>query len=415
MLSLHRCRTRRALALVVVCWAGAGHAQERLTASAAVERALSQAHVQAELEAGVALARSEVVSARLRGNPTLGMEREQARGGPVPASETSLVLSQPVELGARRGARIRAAETGVEAARAAMAHERIRLRGEVLREYYAASAAGRRRQAQDKFAAGLAALAEVAGKRQRAGDLSGYESRRIQQASAQALAHRAEAAAAEQAARTRLAGWIGPAALTASLDDAIAAPGVSADPAETPGTELALLAAQRTHAHAQRVAAGRLSLPATVGIGTKRTREAGLSDSAVILELELPLPLFDRNQGERLRAEAELQRIDAAYQRTLLHVRARRAAAAEQARQLAASTRQMQATLVPEAARLTEIARLSFAEGELDLVGLLDAYAAEAGIIDAALAQEARALDALLELERLGGPVPAHPTPVAQP
>lgn len=416
MLSLHRCRTRRGLALVVLCWVGAGHAQERLTAGAAVDLAMSQPHVQAELDAGVALARSEVVAARTWGNPTLAVEREERRGGAMPASETSLVVSQPVELGGHRGARIRAAETGVEAARAAMAHERIRLRGEVLREYYAASAAGRRRQAQEKFAAGLADVADVAGKRQRAGDLAGYESRRIAQASARAQARSAEAAAAEQAARTRLAGWIGRAALTATLDDAIVPPPASPAAAAAESAELALLAAQRAHAQAQRVAAGRLALPASVGIGTKRTREAGLSDSAVILELELPLPLFDRNQGERLRADAELQRIDAAYRRTLQQTRARRAAATEQARQLAASARRMQAELVPEAARLTEIARLSFAEGELDLVGLLDAYAAEAEAIDQALDQQARALDALLELERLGGPMDAPaPNPVSQP
>lgn len=410
MVFLHSCRARQALALLLLSCAVPGLAQQRLTAREAVDLALSQPHVQAELDAGVALARSEVVAARVWGNPTLHVERERDRGGTMPATETAVVLSQPLELGGQRDARIRAAQAGVEAARAGVAHARMGLRGEVLREYHAAAAAWRRKQAQDKVASGLARLAEVAGKRQRAGDLAGYESRRIAQASAQAQARRSEAAVAEQAARTRLAGWVGPRALTAELDGTITVPVPSAGGGES--AELALLAAQRDHARAQRLAAGRLALPAAVGVGTKRTREGGFTDSAVVLELELELPVFDRQQAERQRAEAELQRTEAAYERTLQQTRARRAAAAGQARQLADSARHMQDTLVPEAARLTDIARLSFAEGELDLVGLLDAYAAESDLVDAALDQQARALEALLELERLAAP---DPTPTLSP
>jgi hypothetical protein len=65
---------------------------------------------------------------------------------------------------------------------------------------------------------------------------------------------------------------------------------------------------------------------------------------------------------------------------------------------------------VPEATRLTDIARASFAEGELDLVGLLDAYDAETEIIDQALEQQSRALDALLELQLLA-PLPPTTDP----
>ena len=401
MLSLHRCGTRRLLALALLSWAATGHAQQRLTAQQAFELAWAQPHVQDELDAAVALARSDVVSARLWANPTLSVEREEMRGTAVPGDETSAMLTQPVELGGQRGLRIRAAEAGVRAAEAGVGHERSKLRGDILRDYHAASAAVRRMQVQETIAAGLASLADVAGKRQRAGDLSGYESRRIAQASAQAQARRAEAAAVERAARTRLAGWVGDIALDAVLDDAIELPPIQPGPAEMTSAELDMLAAQRAHADARLAAARRLALPVTVGVGSKRIREGGFSDNAVMFEVGVPLPLFDRNQGERARAAAELQRIDAHYQRSLVHTRARRSAASALARQLAESARHMQAVLVPEAARLTAIARASFAEGELDLVGLLDAYEAEAAVVDDALEQQARALEALLELERL--------------
>jgi cobalt-zinc-cadmium efflux system outer membrane protein len=406
----HRCRGRRLLTLVLLCWAASSQAQQRLTAEQAVALAAAQRHVQDESEAGIAVARSRVQDARVWANPTLGVERETLRDGPgQPASETSVVLSQPLALGGRRGARIRAAQAGVAAAEAEAVHERTRLRGEVLREYYAVVAAERRMHAQAKMAAGLGSLADIAGKRQRAGDLSGYESRRIAQASAQAQARHLQAQANARAARTRLAGWIGEAALLAQLDETLALP---ASPGDADGSaELDALNAQRAYAAAQAAAARRLSLPVTVGFGSKRIRQGGASDDALLLEVGVPLPVFDRNQGERARTQAELQRADARYQRTLAQTRARRSAAWEEARQLAASARQMQEGMVPEAARLTAIARNSFAEGELDLVGLLDAYDAEAALIDGTLDLLARALDALLEVERLSPVATAPPTP----
>lgn len=421
MLSLHRCKARRLLAPLLLVpllsvplllgWAATAHAQQRLTAQEAVERAWAQAHVHDELEASVDLARSEVVSARTWGNPTLVVEREEPRGDAAASgSETSVMLTQPFELGGQRGLRIRAAEAGVAAAEAGVAHERTRVRAEVLRDYYAAVAAERRMQAHDKIAAGLGSLADVAGKRQRAGDLSGYESRRIAQASAQAQARRAEALVTARAARTRLAGWSGDIALDAVLDAAIELPAVPAA-GDLRSVELDALASQRAHAEAQAAAARRVALPVTVGIGTKRTRQGGFSDDALMLEVGVPLPVFDRNQGARARASAELRRVDAQYRRTLVQTRARRSAAWEQARQLTESTRQMQAVLVPEAAQLTAIARNSFAEGELDLAGLLDAYEAEAAVIDHTLEQQARALEAVLELERLSSTPTVSPGP----
>lgn len=401
MLSLHRCRTRRFLALILLCWAATGHAQQRLTAQQAVELAWAQPHVQDELDAAVDLARSEVVSARFWANPTLSVEREEMRGTVMPGNETSVMLTQPIELGGQRGLRIRAAEAGVRAAEAGVGHERTKLRGDILRDYYAASAAGRRMKVQEKITAGLASLADVAGKRQRAGDLSGYESRRIAQASAQAQARHAEAAAMERAARTRLAGWVGDIALNTVLDDAIELPAIQPSGRDMHSAELDMLAAQRAHADARLSAARRLALPVTIGVGSKRIRDGGFSDNALMLEVGVPLPLFDRNQGERARATAELQRIDAHYQRSLVHTRARTSAASALARQLTESAQHMQAVQVPEAAKLTAIARTSFAEGELDLVGLLDAYEAEAAVIDHTLEQQARALEAVIELERL--------------
>lgn len=409
----HHCKARCLLALALACWASSGHAQQRITADEAVARALSQPHVRQEFAAEVDHARSDVLAARTWANPELELSTERGDGGPTDnARESTVVLSQAIELGGRRGLRVEAAELGVQAAEVAATFERARLRAEVLRTYSKVVAAERLRDARQRAAAGLGTLAEVAGNRHRAGDLSGYESRRIAQARARAEADAALADAEARAARARLAGWAGDAALTAELDSTPPLPAIPSFPEEVRSGELEVLQARREQAAAQARAESRLALPLNIGVGTTRVEEAGISDDRLIFELGIPLPLFDRNQAGRARAAAELQIADARYQRTLQQTRSRRTAALAEARQLSESARMLFQSAVPEAARLTAIARASFAEGELDLVGLLDAHRAETDLIQQALDQQSRALNALLELQSLSplDPEPSNPS-----
>lgn len=415
MLFPRRDLARRLLALPLLCWALSGQAQPRLSAEDAVALALSQPHVRDDLEAEVDLARSQVQAARVWPNPILEASHERVGEGPLgPSRETTVVLSQQFDLSGRRGLSRRAAEQGVAAAEATIGYQRIRLRGEVLRAYYTAASAEQRRQVQSGLAQGLRELARVAGHRQLAGDLSGYERRRIAQADAQTQARLAEAEGAAQASRAQLAGWIGETALTSELDARLPAlpDGTLADDARS--TELDMLEARRAQAEAQAKAAGRPSLPVSLGVGRKRIIQGSFSDDALVMEVGLPLPLFDRNQAERTRTAAEAQRADAQYQRALIQTRSRRAAAFARAQRLSESARHLQDIVVPEAARLTVIAQASFAEGELDLVGLLDAFDAQAAALDQALQQQLLALDAILELELLSPPALRSPTDASQ-
>jgi outer membrane protein, heavy metal efflux system len=173
-----------------------------------------------------------------------------------------------------------------------------------------------------------------------------------------------------------------------------------------------VLQARREQAAAQARAESRLALPLTLGMGTTRVEEAGVSDDRMIFELGIPLPVFDRNQAGRARAAAEARIAEARYQQALQRARSRRASALAEARLLTESARTLFESAVPEAAHLTAIARASFAEGELDLVGLLDAHEAETDVIRQALEQQSRALEALLELQLLSplDPEPSNPS-----
>lgn len=409
MLFSHCRQARCLLALALACSALPVHAQQRLTADDAVALALSQPHVRQELGAGITIAQSDVLAARTWPNPELDVSQERGDTDAADTRETSVVLSQTLELGGRRRLRVDAAELGVRAAERSAGYERARLRSDVLRAYSDVVAAERIERAHARAAAGLQDLAGVAGKRHRAGDLSGYESRRIAQSSARASAHAAQADAEARAARARLAGWIGDTALSAELDPTPPLPAIPALRDEVRSAELDVLQARREHASAQARAEGRMALPFKIGVGTKRVEDAGVSDHLLVFEVGLPLPVFDRNQAAGARAAAEAERADAQYQRALLQTRSRRSAAIAQARQLSASARMLFDSAVPEAARLTDIARASFAEGELDLVGLLDAYEAETEVLQQALEQQSRALDAVIELQLLA-PLPTATT-----
>lgn len=410
MLSSIRYKARCLLALPLLCWALSSHAQSRLAAEDAVALALSQPHVPQALDAGVAAARSDLLAARTWTNPGLTLSQERGNLGPLGETrESSAMLSQEFELGGRRALRRQAAELGVVAASLEAKYTVARLRAEVLRAYSDAVAGELRREGQTRAAGNLRTLAEVAARRQRSGDLSGYESRRIVQAGQQAQARAAEADAEARAARARLAGLVGEAALDAELDALPPLPALPAPTDELRSAELDVLDARREQALAAARAERRNALPLTVGIGTKRIEEFGSSERQLLLELGVPLPLFDRNQAARARTTANADQAEAAYHRALLATRGRHAAARESAERLSASARRLLETTVPEAARLTEIACSSFAEGELDLVGLLDAHAAESDVLQQALDQQSRALDALLELQMLSPLSHSHP------
>lgn len=410
-MSLLHCRfVQCLLALPLSCYALPSHAQQSISADEAVRMALSRPEIRREIDAGPDIARSDVLAARTWPNPELEVAREQVADGPLgPSTETSAILTQQFDMGGRRRLYRHAAEYAEIAANATAEYERLHVKHEVLRSYHAAASAEQRVQVQTSLSAGLRELALMANLRRRAGDLSGYESRRIVQASSQSETRLARAEADAGVARAELAAWIGEIALSASLSRAIPmVPDIAADDAR--GIEVDMLRARRDHAVAEERAASRISLPVKLGIGRKRITQGSFSDDAVVMEVGIPLPIFDRGRAERLRAAAEAQRVSAAYQRATAQLQSRRAATLARAIRLSESARKLQDDVVPEAARLTEIARGSFAEGELDLSGLLDAYDAHASAVEQASEQRALALDALLELELLS----SSPTTIQQ-
>lgn len=378
-----------------------------LSPEEAVRLALLRPEVARVIDAEVGVARSELTAARTWPNPELSMERVSVNRPGIDGDETSFMLSQEFDLSGRRGLQRRAAELGLSAAEAGAVAERQRVRLEVLRRYYAVVAATRRADAYRTWIAELDELARVAARRGDAGDLSGYESRRIQQSGELARSRLEEVETTLLAAQERLASLIGTGTDDVLIDErADLLPdmnrfGHQVGDGPLVNAELAALDGRRVSTAAAAQAASRTSLPVTLGVGQRRFDGPSGSEDALLVQLSVPLPLFDRNQAARSRTQAESQRAESLYRMTLLDMQSRLATAQTEAARLAAAAQRLRADVVPQARELTGIARNSFAEGELDLVGLLAAFDAEIEAVNQSLDLQYRARTAWIELEQL--------------
>lgn len=367
----------RCLWLLLAC--SSGLFAQTLSPDEAVQRALSRPDIEIRAAANVAEARSEVTAARTLPNPELAVEQERGRGAIADSNETSIVLSQTVDFSGRRGLERRAAELGLQATESQVRADRARIRADVLRHYFDAAAAQQGEAALGEIVTALTELRRVAARRQEAGDLSGFESQRIDQAATRMELRRAQQRARLAAARERLAVWVGPEARTATLQaDALPADLMKADTAVPATIQLDALRARAEAADARAEAAARRPVPVTFGVGQKRFETAQARDDALIVQASVPLPIFDRGRAERERARARADAARADLAIAEREVDARRAAALAEATRLEDAARRYGDDVLPQARRLSRIATASFAEGELDLVGLLETLDAQA-------------------------------------
>lgn len=350
-------------------------------------------------------AEARIRQARARPNPSLALEAENAFGsGPFDGyanAETTLSLSQDLELWGRRSARIELATA--EAGTAALYRDLalIDTAGRLALTYAEAEAAERRAELAEEglslaVADARAALALV--------DKGREPILRGIQAESEAAAARAtldEAQAERDAAFARLSA-------VAMLDRPVTGIEVSlldqtvgvarTASSSAPSVRLAQsysLAAER-RVDVERIAA-RPDVTASVGLRRLEAEDA----TALTFGLSLPLPLFDRNRGNIDAARAERRAADARLAQARLDADADRAAANAR---LGASTSRVAAsdagvTAAEEAYRLSRIGfdagRISQLELRTSRALLIDARNAA---VDARLAR-VRAEIALARLE----------------
>lgn len=393
MLESHRSRRRSARLLRYVATASLSAiaapliappalAQERtaLTMESAIERALQSDPGIRAATAGVDAARGGMRQARVRPNPELSAEVENFNGqGDLrgfSGAETTFSLSQEIELGGRRSARIRLADRELHGAELDQVLRGLDLARDVQTAYFEALAAQELVVISQERVATAEALNSSVARRVAAARDPLMAGARAEAGLSEARIALTRAQAEAATARARLASYFGgddgfgliPAdfALPRARDHEHAAPGDT-------NPDIARLAAERDRLGAALSVERSLSWqnPA-LSFGYRRFEDRN-GEGALVAGVSIPLGVFDRNQGSIARARAEQRRADLeleAGRRTL----SREYAALERAIATdAAAVQSTEEDVIPQAERALSLAQEGYNRGAFSYLDVLEA------------------------------------------
>lgn len=323
----------------------------------------------------VAAVDASVIQAGVRPNPDVSASIEDLQK----KTRTSTVqLNQILELGGKRTARVKAAELGRDAALADLAVKRAEIRAGVITAFFDVVIAQERlRLAQSSIELAQRATTAAA-HRVTAGKVSPVEETKARVAEANVRLEFNQAKSELANARKRLSAiWGNPSPrferADADLTELPALPPQSDLPARlanAPSLARARIEVDRRRALAQ-VESSRRTPNVIVSVGIKRAEDLGRNQA--VLGISVPLPFFDRNQGNLLEA---LRRTDKARDQ-LSAVESRLDSDVAQAYERLATARQavesLQRDILPGAQSAYDAATKGFAFGKFSFLDVLDA------------------------------------------
>ena len=298
--------------VLVACllWVSMAHAQNEkpveppgpLTLKAALALARVQNSELAATGREVGAADAAVLQSEVLPNPELSATWEEVG---KPSRTTSLQISQLLELGGKRSARIRAAGLGKDAAIAAFEGKRIDVLTRTAQAFVDVLAGQRRKQLSDQAVALAGQAAEAVGKRVTAGKVSPVEETKARLEAGAARIEAEQAGRELTSARKRLTAFWGNSApkfteAAGDLELLVVLPTFDqltvrarSNPERTRSTtEVARRSALLDGERAKRIP------DITFGAGVKRALEN--RENLPLFTLSIPLPFFDRNQGNVL-------------------------------------------------------------------------------------------------------------------
>jgi len=357
----------------------------------------------------IGIAEGERRQAGLIPNPELSWEVEDTRRD---TSTTTVTLSQALELGGKRGARIAVASSGQTIAQLDLQRQRNGLRADVVQAFHTAlraqTAVELAQQSQALTARGL----KVVQGRVTAGQSSPVEATRAQVQLAQAHAEVRRAETQRTVAFQALARLTGsPLAAFREVQAADLSPGAA------PSTDALLAQLEQTaewRLAAAQIERGDASLGSekaqripdlTVSLGSQYSRED--RERVNVVGLSMPLPLFDRNQGNVLAAARRADQARDLRNAVELRLRSETRSAVSQWRTALEDVADYDRTILPSAQQAVDTATRGFEMGKFAFLDVLDA---QRTLIEArALYLEAlaQATDARAQVERIYGDLAA--------
>lgn len=316
-----------------------------------------------------------ILQARTIPNPTLATTVEDTRKA---TRTTTGQVSLPIELGGKRSARVTAAERGRDVAQAEFSSIRADLRATVIASFFAVLVA----QERVKLASGSADIAkkgaQAAARRVSAGKISPVEETKARVEQANAELELAEATSELQSARQALATLWGNAVPQFSeaqgdLDTLPSRP--ASDVLRTELESSPLLLASRLSLERRQAQVGversRQYPDITVSLGAKRDNEA--NRNMAVLGMAIPLPLFDRNQGNLYESIRRADKAQDEYLATQIRLTNDLQQASNQLSVSRASAQTLKNTVLPAAEQAYEAATKGFEAGKFNFLDVLDA------------------------------------------
>ncbi|WP_442112474.1 TolC family protein [Pseudomonas sp. NUPR-001] len=354
---------------------------------------------------GIDIAEGERRQAGVLPNPEVGWEVEDTRSG---QQTTTLSVNQMFELGGKRGARLDVAGRGSQLAELELERQRNTLRADVIGAFQAALQAQEGLQlAEQSLRLSERALQVVQG-RVKAGSASPVEATRAQ---VQLSEVRLELGRAEQALTVtyqQLAAVTGAPMAQFSRVDSIG----SEDPAvpsrtqllerleQTPDMRLALVQIDQQEASLNLARTQRIpDLTVSVGSQYSETERERIN----VVGVSLPIPLFDRNQGNILAAARRADQARDQRNGAELRLRSEVVQALAQWNTANQEVQDFDRSILPSAQNAVDAATRGFERGKFAFLDVLDAQRTLVAARLQYLQAQAQRSEARVRLERIFG------------
>lgn len=347
-----------------------------LTLSAAIDLALT---FNPELSAATNELRAvegAVIQAGILPNPEISTSVEDTQNKAT--RTTTIQLSQRIELGGKRSARIASAERGRDVAAADLAAKRLDIRATVIGAFFDVLVAQERiQQAEDLL--GLAQRAsQAASRRVTAGKISPVEETKARVAEASARVELNQAQRELVSARKRLAASWGSSTprfeqvegRTDLLPPVRSAEEITRRLNASPALLRARHEADRFSAIADLERSRRIP-DVTVSLGTKKAEELGRNQT--IVGISIPFPIFDRNQGNVLEAQRRADKARDELSATEVRLSTEVAQNEERLKALVVEAQTLQSEIMPGARSAYDAASKGFELGKFSFLEVLDA------------------------------------------
>lgn len=393
----------RNLVGATLLWVATSAAQaQSLTLDSALQSAFANNPDLAAAQWEIDIAQGGRQQAGLIPNPVLSVDAEDTRRD---TRTTSVKLSQTLELGGKRGARIDVASRAQDAAALTLEQRRNTLRADVIDSYYGAL----RAQERLDLAQRSLALAErglvVANGRVTAGKTSPVEATRAQVQLSEIRLEFNRAQMGLSDAYRRLAASTGSATVafqtvaTQSLPQLPAAQ-LLARLEQTAELRLAELQILQGEASVGLEKAQRIP-DLDVSIGSQY--DAGARERVNLVGVSMPLPLFNRNQGNVLAASRRADQARDLRNATELRLRTETRQALDLWQTANTEVRAFNQQILPAAQSAVDSATRGFEMGKFNFLDVLDAQRTLIAARTQYLVATAQATDAWVRIERIYG------------